>query len=150
MGRFTTAVAAYAANVDNLPNKDKLPEVSLWEAVLPTSLSDLVGKAGPKKQVDGEKKDGVEKVEKVDVRKGEEKVSHTVLGWVGLVFRTTWNEMRSHATNLTSHPIPTSLRMHRPNHSASHVTITFLLNPKQPFCSTNTSSPLPTPPSLLI
>lgn len=80
MGRFTTAVAAYAANVDNLPNKDKLPEVSLWEAVLPTSLSDLVGKQSAKKKADGEKKDGVEKVEKADMKKGEEKVSCTGMG----------------------------------------------------------------------
>ena len=42
MGRFATNLAAYAANVDNLPPKDKLPEVSFWEAVLPTSVSDLL------------------------------------------------------------------------------------------------------------
>ena len=41
MGRFATNLAAYAANVDNLPPKDKLPDVSFWEAVLPGSVSDL-------------------------------------------------------------------------------------------------------------
>lgn len=41
MGRFATNLAAYAANVDNLPSKDKLPNVSFWEAVLPGSVGDL-------------------------------------------------------------------------------------------------------------
>lgn len=35
MGRFTTIIAAYAANVDNLPPKDKLPNISFWDSVLP-------------------------------------------------------------------------------------------------------------------
>jgi hypothetical protein len=47
MGRFATNLAAYAANVDNLPPKDKLPQISFWEAVLPTSVSDLL--SDPKK-----------------------------------------------------------------------------------------------------
>ena len=47
MGRFATNLAAYAANVDNLPPKDKLPNVSFWEAVLPGSVGDLF--AEPKK-----------------------------------------------------------------------------------------------------
>jgi hypothetical protein len=41
MGRFATNLAAYAANVYNLPPKDNLPQVSFWEALLPGSVSDM-------------------------------------------------------------------------------------------------------------
>lgn len=35
MGRCTTNLAAAVANADNLPPKDKLPNISLWDAFLP-------------------------------------------------------------------------------------------------------------------
>jgi hypothetical protein len=50
MGKFATNLAAYAANVDKLPNKDKLPRVSFWEAVLPGGLSDPAGKPSKKEK----------------------------------------------------------------------------------------------------
>lgn len=58
MGRFATHLAAYVANVDNLPPKEKLPEVSLWGAVLPGSLSDLVVGGKPTKGDESDKKVG--------------------------------------------------------------------------------------------
>ena len=43
MGRLATNLAATVANVDNLPPKDQLPRISLWDAFLPRSLSDPGG-----------------------------------------------------------------------------------------------------------
>lgn len=35
MGRFTTDLAATLANADNLPAKESLPNISLWDAIIP-------------------------------------------------------------------------------------------------------------------
>ncbi len=35
MGRFATDIAAAAVNANNLPARDQLPDISLWDALLP-------------------------------------------------------------------------------------------------------------------
>lgn len=39
MGRLAAEIAAVAVNANNLPPKDQLPDMSLWDALLPKSCS---------------------------------------------------------------------------------------------------------------
>ena len=42
MGRITTDIAAAAVNASNLPERDQLPVISAWDALLPRDCADKV------------------------------------------------------------------------------------------------------------